>query len=249
MIRCMKGIVVAGVMAGASIAQAGFFADFESYSSGQRLQGVDGWKGWDNASSVAGLVSSSFAYESNRSLAVTGIEQSSTDAVHEFSGATSGVWTVSAMQYLASGQTGSTYFILMNTYRDHGNNNGGFWSTQLRFDLGAGKVFDDFRGGAVALLMNTWSEIRVDIDLTADTVKSYYNDQLISSGTWTRGGSSAKSLAAIDLYTGDRNVAYYDDIGVTSMADMNVARVPSQGPIATMALGGLCLLPRRRRVK
>lgn len=237
------GMVVAG--AGA---HAGFFADFEAYSPGQRLQGVDGWKGWDNASSVAGLVSNSVAYDSDRSLMISGIAQSSTDAVHEFSGATSGSWTVSAMQYLGSGQAGSTYFILMNRYQDNGNNNNAYWSTQLRFDLSAGRVYDDFRGGSVAISTNAWAAIRVDINLAANTVKHYYNDMLISSGTWSTGSASKSALAAIDLYTGARNVAYYDDLTVSSASELSsAARVPAQGALATMAIGGLLLMPRRRR--
>lgn len=236
-----------GAAAICSIASAGFFADFETYSPNQRLQGVDGWKGWDNASSVAGLVSSSMAYDSDRSLRISGTAQSTTDAVHEFTGATSGVWTVSAMQYLGAGQSGSTYFILMNKYNDNANNNNAFWSTQLRFDLGAGRVYDDYRGGSVALVTNEWVSIRVDIDLTHNTVKHYYNDILISSGTWSTGSASKSAIAAVDLYTGARNDAYYDDFSVSSRSEMNAARIPAQGSIAMVAVAGLCVMPRRRR--
>jgi len=241
-------IAVVGVAAIGAVAQAGFFADFESYAPGQRLHGIDGWKGWDNASSVAGLVSSSVAYDSENSLMVSGIAQSSTDAVHQFSGATSGAWSVSAMQYLGSGQSGSTYFILMNRYSDGGNNDAAMWSTQLRFDLGNGRVYDDFRGGSLAISTNEWASIRVDIDLTANTVKHFYNDILISQGAWTTGGSSAKALAAIDLYTGAQNVAYYDDVTVSSASELSSAvRIPAQGALVTMAVAGIFVMPRRRR--
>ncbi|MBL8876373.1 MAG: hypothetical protein JNM86_11315 [Phycisphaerae bacterium] len=241
-------IAAIGIAAVGTIAQAGYFADFEAYKPGQRLQGVDGWKGWDNVSNVAGLVSDKVTYESDRSLMVTGIDQASTDAVREFSGATSGSWSVSAMQYLGSGQGGSTYFILMNRYQDKANNNNAFWSTQLRFDLAAGKVYDDFRGGSASIAMNEWASIRVDINLTANTVKHFYNDILISSGTWSTGSASKGALAAIDLYTGDKNVAYYDNLTVSSASELSsAARVPAQGALATMAIGGLLLMPRRRR--
>ncbi|MGH7244481.1 MAG: hypothetical protein ACREJD_13805 [Phycisphaerales bacterium] len=246
--KTIRNIVAgAGFVAVGAVAQAGFFADFEAYSPGQRLQGVDGWKGWDNVSSVAGLASSSVAFDSDRSLMVSGIAQSSTDAVHQFSGATSGSWSVSAMQYLGSGQGGSTYFILMNRYADGGNYDSAMWSTELRFDLGAGRVYDDFRGGSVAIATDEWAAIRVDINLTANTVKSYYNDILISDGSWTRGGSSSNALAAIDLYTGEHNVAYYDDVSVSNGSDFNATRIPAQGALATMAVAGLVMMPRRRR--
>jgi len=241
-------IAVVGIAGAGAVAQAGFFADFESYSPGQRLHGVDGWKGWDNVSGVAGLVSSSVAYDSENSLMVSGLAQSSTDAVHQFTGATSGAWSVSAMQYLGSGQGGSTYFILMNRYSDGGNYDSAMWSTQLRFDFGSGRVYDDFRGGSVAIATDEWASIRVDVDLTANTVKHFYNDILISQGTWTTGGSSAFAIAAIDLYTGAQNVAYYDDVSVSSVSELSSAmRIPAQGAIATMAVAGILVLPRRRR--
>lgn len=240
-------MVIAGVMTACAGAHADFFADFESYGSNQKLSGVNGWKGWDNVSSYAGTVSNSVAYESSNSMKVTGIG-GATDAVQQFAGATSGVWTVSAMQYLGSGQGGSTYFILMNKYSDGGNSNAQSWSTQLRFDLGSGRVYDDFRGGSVAIAMDEWASIRVDINLTANTVKHYYNDTLISSGSWTRGGASVKALAAIDLYSGDQNAAYYDDIAVESAASMSVSRVPGPGALATAGLAGLLVMPRRRRL-
>ncbi|MBX3379687.1 MAG: hypothetical protein KF805_06305 [Phycisphaeraceae bacterium] len=239
--------VVSGVIAASAAANAEFFANFDLYNSGLRLQSVDGWKGWDNASGVAGLASNAFAYSGSKSLQVTGTVQSTTDAVHQFAGATAGVWSVSAMQYLGSGQAGSTYFILMNKYADGANTNSASWSTQLRFDLGAGRVYDDFRGGSVALATNQWAAIRVDIDLTANTVKHFYNDMLISQGTWTRGASSANALAAIDLYTGAKNNAYYDNVSVSGSSDYNVARIPAQGALATMAVAGLCMMPSRRR--
>jgi len=241
-------IAAAGFVAVASFAHAGYFADFESFSSGQRLQGIDGWKGWDNVSKVAGLVSKSVAYESDRSVMISGIAQSSTDAVKQIAGATSGAWSVSAMQYLGGNQKGSTYFILMNKYADGKNNNAASWSTQLRFDLAAGRVYDDYRGGSVAISTNAWASIRVDIDLTANTVKHFYNEMLISQGTWTRGGASANALAAINLYTGAKNVAYYDNVTVSSASELSsAARVPTQGAFVTMAVAGLIAMPRRRR--
>ncbi|MBX3390188.1 MAG: hypothetical protein KF691_12140 [Phycisphaeraceae bacterium] len=240
-------VAMTGAIAVCCAANAGFFADFETYAPNQRLQGVDGWKGWNNASTVAGLVSSSMAYDSDRSLRISGTAQSSTDAVHEFSGATSGVWTVSAMQYLGANQKGSTYFILMNKYNENANNNNAFWSTQLRFDLSAGRVYDDFRGGSASIVTNQWVSIRVDIDLTNNTVKHYYNDILISSGTWTTGSASKKAIASINLYTGAKNDAYYDDISIGSSSEFSASRIPAQGSIATMAVAGLCMMPRRRR--
>lgn len=237
----------AAILGACASARADFFADFDSYASGARLQGVDGWKGWDNVPAVAGMVSNSVAYDGANSLKVSAGGGGYTDAVHQFSGVSSNTWSVSAMQYLGAGQGGSTYFILMNKYSDGGNNNGQFWSTQLRFDLGAGRVYDDIRGGSVAIVTNQWAAIRVDINFATNTVKSYYNNALISSGAWTRGGASALSLAAIDLYTGDANTAYYDDVAVSDLSALSVTRVPAPGAVVTAGLAGALVLPIRRR--
>lgn len=229
------GLIAAGLVGvlGCSSAQGAFMSSLESVSAGGSANGVEGWKGWDNVASSAGSVSSAFSFSGSNSLLVTGY----TDAVQEFSGITSGAWSVTARQYIAAGQSGLTYFILMNKYADGANYDSGGWSTQLRFDLAAGRVYDDFRGGSLAIATGQWSEVRVDIDLLANTVKHYYNGSLLSSGSWTRSGSSALALAAMDLYSADCNFTYYDAVSVAS--------VPTAGT------GWLCVMlgvmPARRR--
>ncbi len=236
-------VIAAGIASGSLAASAGFFADFDSYSNGQKLSALGGWKGWDNVASAAGVVSSLQSYSGANSIRITRY----TDAVHEFSGATSGIWTLTAKQYIGSGQSGSTYFIVMNQYKDGANNNSGMWSTQLRFDLTGGRVYDDFRGGSVAITTNTWATVKANIDLGANTVKYYYNNTLLSQGTWTRSGSSARAIAALDLYSGEANTAYYDDISLIGPGEAASSFIPTPGALAMTSLAGLCVLPRRRR--
>lgn len=229
-----RGLTTALALALAGTASADFAAQFDSYITGTQLQNVDGWKGWDNVGSSAGLVSNDFFFTGTNSLKVHGY----TDAVQTFSGVDSGIWSLSAKQYIASGQSGLTYFILMNRYVDGANNDSGMWSTQLRFDLGAGLVYDDFRGGSLAIAANQWADIRIDINLTANTVQSYYNNQLLSAGSWTTSGTSALALAAVDLYSADNNSAYYDNMALTG--------VPTPGG-AAIGMAGLIVVLRRKR--
>ncbi|MBY0111974.1 MAG: hypothetical protein K2Y21_04070 [Phycisphaerales bacterium] len=227
-------------MAGAA-AQASMISHFDNYSNGQSLHNIDGWKGWNNVSSVAGIVSSVRAYSGTNSLAIA---PGNTDAVRLVSNATSGIWNITAMQYIASGQSGLTYFILMNKYQDNANTSSDSWSVQMKFDLANGTVRDDFRGGSVAIQYNAWVQIQVQVDLNANTVSQYYNGTLVASGAWKRGAGSLNAIQAVDLYNNGNNTTYYDDVSVQSAASPNV---PAPGAIATTGLAMLLMAPRRKR--
>lgn len=222
------------LLAVASTADAAFMSNFEAFSSGTALQNVGGWKGWDGVASAAGVVSDLYAYAGSGSLEVHGY----TDAVRQYAGITSGVWSLDMKQYIPSGQTGLTYVIVMNDYIDGGNTNSGQWSTQLKFDLGAGTVHDDFRAGTLPIVTDQWADVRIDVDLDADTVSSYYNGALISAGTWTRNGVSQLAVSALDLYSNADNYAYYDNVALTRIS------VPSPGAPALCLFGTVLLLPR-----
>lgn len=58
------------------------------------------------------------------------------DLVHEFDVA-GGVWVFSAMQYIPSGGTGTTYFILLNSYGDGSTIRD--WSIQTQYNLTVGR--------------------------------------------------------------------------------------------------------------
>ncbi|MFA6046176.1 MAG: hypothetical protein WC718_14425 [Phycisphaerales bacterium] len=232
--RGISFIVLAGAIA--SSARADFISSFDSYAPGQSLTATDNWKAWDNVFAYAGVVDSSFSYSGSNALRVG---TAYTDAVRLTSGASSGSWTFSTQMYLASGQTGSTYVILMNTYADGGNNNSAMWSSQLNFDLSHGTVRDDFRGGSVAIAFNQWSNVTIDIDLDHNTIRQYYNGTLIASGTWTTGASSRREIAAVDLYTRGGNIAHYDDVSLAS--------VPTPGVTTLAGLAGLVVVRARRR--
>src|SRR5512143_1307464 len=99
---------------------------FEAYAAGTNVHGQGGWKGWDNAAAAGALVSNRIAHGGRNSLEILG----SSDLVHPFSLA-GGKWVLTAYQYIPTGAKGTTYFILLNTYRDNGPYD---WSVQTEYD-------------------------------------------------------------------------------------------------------------------
>jgi len=178
---------------------------FEDYEAGTDLQGVAGWKGWGNAAGAAAPVSDAYAASGSNSVEVL----DSSDLVQEFAFA-GGTLDFSVMQYIPSGTTGTTYFLLLNTYNDDGPND---WSIQMAFNLEAGIVTSDLGGGATAnIIYDRWVEIRCVIDLDNNTVDEYYDGALLSAHQWDDTGNA--TLGCIDLYGNGASSIYYDDITI-----------------------------------
>jgi chitodextrinase len=134
--------------------------------------------------------------------------------VQEFSDVNSGKWRLTAWQYIPSDQTGSAYFILLNTYSPTQS-----WSTQLRFSATEGIAVDyDDTSKTLPLVTDEWVQIRVDIDFVADQQVIYYNNDILNTKSWTDGasGGGALNLACVDLWAGDTSspstTFYYDDL-------------------------------------
>jgi hypothetical protein len=181
-----------------------FAEDFEAYTAGATLAGQGGWKGWGGDAAYAAPASNAFAFSGSNSVEVVG----SADLVHEFA-ITGGVVEFSAMQYIPSGTTGTTYFILMNQYDDPGATLD--WSVQTEFRLGDG-IVHFWSGAETPIVFNQWVEVKCVIDLDNNLLDYYYNGALISSATWDDTGH--KTLQAIDLYGNGASSVYYDDIVV-----------------------------------
>jgi len=232
-------VVIAGLCAAG--VKGDIVTDFESMSAGSRMSGTAGWSGWDDVLSSAGVVSADVAFDGAQSLKVQGY----TDAVQEYAGVTSGHVVISAQMYIPAGQAGNTYFIVMNRYVAHGNNDGAMWSTQLRFDLTGGRVYDDLRGGSVAISTGRWSEVSGDVNLDADTVTHRFDGQVVSTGTWTRGATSSRAVAAVDLFTQESNTVYYDQVSLSTGG----AVVPGPASLASLGLLAACTPRRRSRTR
>jgi len=125
-------VLSAGAVASASVLDEGF----ESYVAGSAIHGQGGWKGWNNDAAAGASVSDAFAYGGSNSIAIAG----ASDLVHEFDVA-GGVWVMTAMQYIPSGGTGTSWFILLNSYDDNANQD---WSVQTQFDLANGAITSSY---------------------------------------------------------------------------------------------------------
>ncbi|HRI56725.1 MAG TPA: hypothetical protein PK170_06480, partial [Anaerolineae bacterium] len=213
--------------------------NFDSYATGSQLHGQGGWKGWANDPSAGALTSGQQFRSSPNSAAILG----ASDLVHEYA-ETSGQWVYTAWQYVPADFTGQTYFIMLNSYDDAGSSNN--WSVQVMFNGAANTVTNDggVSGGSLPLVRGQWVEIRVEIDLNADTGAFYYNNQLLYTGTWSGqvSGGGAAAIAAVDLFANGASVVYYDDMSLVSASQPTVCSTPSDIPwVSVSPLNGVTL--------
>jgi len=204
--RLRIAAVVLVVVGMSSFAWAQEFSEnFDSYKAGSALHGVNGWKGWGNAAAAGAPVSDKYAYSGKNSVEITG----GADLVHEFTAST-GRWVFSCMQYIPSGTTGETYFIMLNRYRDDGSGND--WSLQVRYYLSTGVVVGEQEGGneQTQIIYDRWVELKFVIDLVNNTCDWYYDGNLIKSHLWD--ADNHGTIQALDLYANNASPVYYDDI-------------------------------------
>jgi hypothetical protein len=194
-----------------SAASAQWSDNFDSYANGTLLDNVGGWTGWDDIGVDAATVTDEQSRSSPHS-AMVGNGYS--DAVHPFTGYTSGAWVFTAHVYVPSGLDGITYFLLQNQYNHGGPYD---WAVEIDMDPATGmakEVFRDPNGTMTQpIAYDQWVEIRVEFDLDNNTGDVYYNGSLIGSGTWDAySGSGILELGAVDLYAPHNARVFYDDI-------------------------------------
>jgi len=230
----LTAVVGAAVLA-ASIAQAQYTENFDSYSSGSSINGQGGWAQWNATAVTDGVVSTSFSHSGANSLQT----ELHADKVQTQS-FTTGHWNWSVWTYVPSTTTLPQWAIFLTTY-----NVGGpfFWNAQIKLDPSLADVYADLGPNAVcggtpvgqsfgnavhgALVTNTWVEVRLDIDLNADRCQAWYNNiPLGQVYQWTDGidaGFSANQIGTIDLYANDNTLAgdrvYWDDVTITANAN------------------------------
>lgn len=188
--------------------------NFESYANGTSMYHVGGWSGWDDNSAAAGTISDAFAHGGSNSIAV----HDTSDAIHPFSGMEGGQWVMTTWQYIPSGLSGVTYFVVNSYYQDYGPY---YWTVELHFDPEMSKVYDALRDpsatSGVPIVYDQWVPIRLEIDLDAfpaGTISQYYNDQLVYAGSWIVGVVGQLAIANIDLYAPHPEFVYYDDFNL-----------------------------------
>lgn len=201
---------------------------FEFYTSGQALNNVGGWVPWDSVPSAVGYASKTVS----RMGFISQDIRSGSDSVRTYT-ATSGKWVYTAWQYIPAAAKGETYFILMNTYKSGGSKG---WSTQIRFDLGANKLYDNMSGGVtgnqLTIVRDQWVPLVVNIDLDAGTQRVTYNGSLLFSASWNRQGG-ARAFAAVDLYGAGTSNIYYDDMSLVRAGVTSTALLQWSGVAAT----------------
>ena len=217
--RSLRFLVVA-VMMGAvcSVGSAAlFFEDFESFDAGEFLHDLaGGWKGWDDSAAYGSPVSDAHAYSGSKSVEIIG----AADLVHEYNVA-GGKWVFTAMQYIPSGATGTSYFILLNTYHSAGRD----WSVQTTFNLASGAI-GFWHGGAATIIYDEWVQMKYVIDLDENTVDKYYNGEFYVTDTWD--DNTHGTIEAIDLYGNNASSVFYDDIKIQSyLSTLTAADNPS----------------------
>lgn len=192
--------------------QEWWWEDFDSYPTGDPLHGLGGWKGWVNDPAATGYASDVVS----RSAPNSALILEATDLVHEYTGFTSGVWTYTAYQYIPADFDGISYFIMLNQYEDAGINLN--WSIQVNFDSATDAVTNDgISAGTLPIIYDQWVEIRVEIDLNANTQRFYYGGDLLYAGTWTEevSGGGILNIGAVDLFANGASPVYYDDLSLT----------------------------------
>ncbi len=257
---CLLSVPVSlALCTSAALAQAPFpWSDnFDSYPAG--LLGTQGnWEEWtagagaivrDASTLPAGVTPRSAPNCLAVGQAVPGITTLETDAVHQYGTPTNpGVYDHEVLvytihQYIPTGSTGQTYFILLSSYAAPA---GPYtWSVQLMFDCATGMIQGDCGGNNNwtvnnAIVYDTWVAIKVILDLANNSCQITYNDGAIACVpySWTGGvwgnATYPNRLAAVDLYASNASTVYYDDASTSLLTNEKVGSNPpgSLGPIS-----------------
>ena len=211
----------------------------DTYAANTQIVGQGGWEEWGPGAGA--MVSNTRAFGPGNSINITG----PSDLVHRYSGYTSGVWEYRTKQYIPTGLTAQSYFILLSSYPTSN-----VWTVQLGFDPASGNVRADAgRSGSQAttpIVYDKWVDIQVIIDLDADWTQVYYNNVLLDDPlladhptlgggyTWTKGVSGSyngtKNIAAVDLYANNASPVYYDNLSLRpAFKGVRSYGEPSQG--------------------
>lgn len=222
----LLGGVLAAMVCLPAVAVADWFDDFDSYTPGSQIVGQGGWEEW--AANNGALVSDLYSQSPTNSVEIA----PATDLVHQYDGYTYGKWVYTAYQYIPGTFSGTTYFILLNTYAYP---SGPYdWSVQVGFDSTTGMVLGDCGStnqvDTVPYVTDQWAKIEVHVDLHLDWCQVYYNGTLLDDPglpdhptlgggyQWTGGvfgyGGGVLNIAAVDLYGNSATPVYYDDMSL-----------------------------------
>jgi len=218
-IRSVRSAIVAVTLMVAIFCGSSLYAqlvsdDFDSYAAGSLIAGQGAWDTWDQDPNVDAEVSNNIASSLPNSLELQPFD----DIVRLFSGINTGVFVFTSNVLIPAGQSGTYYFILLNTYAHNGPKN---WSVQIAMSDASGMVSDAGGSSAptatstpVPIIYNAWAEVRVEIDFIANTYNAFYNGQPVMVGNTWAGAGGQPQLECLDLYNDGGGTFYYDDVVV-----------------------------------
>lgn len=205
------GIAPVLILAGSAFAGGTDFADnFDSYSNGQGVVGMNGWESWCGTGENANA-SNVFSNSPPNSLHTDSFDDIVQDTDENV--LTTGLWVLEFNHYVDNAATGSTYIIALNQYCNTTNN----WSLQVNFNATTDQVVAE--GGnaeQTTLVRGQWVPVRVEIDLDNDTHDIYYNGQLlVDDRSWSEGvsGGGIVAISCFDFFSnGSIEGSFFDDV-------------------------------------
>ncbi len=197
-----------------------FTETFDSYAAASMIVGQGGWEAWYTTPAVNAPVDNAQAASAPNSLRLV----PGSDIVQRFTVA-DGQWVFRIKTYLPSSLPPGSggFIIILNQYQTPGDS----WSLQIAMnDFAAGgqtlpfMVESQFDGGLLPLITDQWVEFRAEIDLDADLVTNFYNNQMLGAPhSWSANGFAnpipgITSIAALDLYSATGTPVYFDDVSL-----------------------------------
>ena len=214
----MRYLVITMVLLVASIAVADWSDDFDSYTAGSGIAGQGGWFPWDDNIAYDAYVSTTQARSGANSLEI----EPTSDIVHEFN-IMSGQPVITGYNYIPTGSTGDQFFILLTVHMGADSD----WALQIKFNMTDSQVIVTEGSAIVPIIYDQWVEVKVMIDLAADTQSIYYNGALLETIPWSP-TSGIYQFDAVDLFSDGGSSIYWDDltvVGIQSLAPTTWASI------------------------
>ncbi len=186
--------------------------DFDCYAPSSQLIGQGGWDGWDGNTNANATVVSDLRNSWPNSVKITG----STDVVRSFTGYTTGRWVFKDKWYVSSASVGDSYLILLNKYLANNHDLQHDWSVILRARASDRTLTSTQTGGSLPLVLDDWADVRVEVDLDANSARLFYNGQFLTAHPWAPQGGQHE-IAAVDLYSDNSSsLSYHDDLDLVA---------------------------------
>jgi hypothetical protein len=198
--------------------------DFDTYATNSQVVGQGGWEERTPGAGAGAGVSAARALSPGHAVELQG----AADLVHQLTGYTEGRCVYIARQYVPTGATGRSCFVLLSRYVG-----GAVDAVRVWFDAANGRVEGDAGGAAAGattpLVYDRWVELRVVIDLQADWTQVYYDGVLLDDPAvadhplggghrWTAGpdglGNGPLDIAAVGLRANNASSVFYDELSL-----------------------------------